>query len=215
MTTEANRVAFICISHRDFFKRVVSEFDPISDTTSFVDNTVDKVLRETLCMFHPSLAARGYNTDKPPYVHVQSMGHVAGVDEYISASTISPDLAVLTGNRDPDLWGDLTNKILGVSIHPKYGGWYAYRMLIILEGVAWPTDKIQEEPLKFLSDQDKETIISEYNSNSDLCRWRDFNDDAYRLQRYDPIQYAFFTERSIQKRRRILELLKCDVEIDD
>ena len=209
--SDDDAVGFICISSKDFFKQVVANFDSASCSTSFVDTTVDKILRKTIDSIHPSLLPRGWKTDKPPYFHVQTVGHVAGVDEYVPGSAALPNSDSLTVSRDPELWGDLATKVLGVSIHPKYGGWYAYRMLIVVDGLRWPAAIPKSEPVKFLSDAERELIISEYNRNADLCRWRDFNDKQFGLERYDPAQYAFFTERSIQKRRRILELLKAEL----
>ncbi len=83
-------------------------------------------------------------------------------------------------------------------------------MLIVLDGVTWPSSVPRKEPLEFLSDAEKELIISEYNKNAELCLWRDVNDKRYRLERYDAAQYAFFNERSMSKRRRILQLLKAE-----
>ena len=176
-----------------------------------MDATVDMILAGILSQIDPSLKAGGWNTDKPPYIHVQSIGHVAGIDEYICAETTNTSSGMeLTDHRDPDLWGDLATRVLGVSIHPEYGGWYAYRMLIVLNGVEWPQNIPQIKPLSFLAPTEREIVVSEYNKFPDLGRWRDFNDKQFKLTRYDTAQFLFFHERSSEKRRRILELLKAE-----
>lgn len=192
----------------NFFKSVVNDFDPESGTSNFVDNTVDRILNEFTSQIHPSLGPCARNTDRPPYIHVQSVGHVAGIDEYVPGHSFGDIDSNFFSHRDPDLWADFRNRVLGVSIHPTYGGWYAYRMLVVLQGVSWPEHHIIPRPLAFLSPEQKSTIILEYNKNPDLCRWRDFCSPDKKLVPYDVAQYLFFHERSVEKRRRILELLQ-------
>ncbi len=199
------------LSNAHFFKEVVSEFDSDNPSTNFVENVVDRFLKDTLARLHSQSRAIGWNTDKPPYIHVQSIGHVAGIDEYVSPDSLTVHDSNFLKHRDSDIWGTLRDRILGVSIHPRYGGWYAYRMLIVLEGVAWPTELARSEPMRFLTPEEKSQVVYEYNENPDLCRWRDFNDrNRYEIERYDSAQYLFFHERSIDKRRRTLELLKLE-----
>ena len=199
-----------------FFKQVVSFFDSESAKSSFVDNSVDTILAALLSSLDSSLGASGWNTDKPPYFHVQSIGHVCGLDEYVPATAlgkVDDSTAGVLSHRDPDLWGSLATRMLGVSVHPKYGGWYAYRMLVVLDGVSWPQDRPRPPPLSFLSSEDKATIIREYNKSPDMGRWRDFTDKKYPLVRYDATQFLYFHEKSTEKRRRILELLKAEQQV--
>lgn len=204
-------MGFIVLSNARFFKQVVLGFGSNDTSTNFVENVVDRFLVDTLARLHPHSRAIGWNTDKPPYIHVQSIGHVAGIDEYVSPASLTIHDSNFLKHRDSDLWGNLSDRTLGVSIHPRYGGWYAYRMLIVLEGVPWPRELARPEPMRFLSQEEKSQVIYEYNENPDLCRWRDFYDrNLYEIERYDTAQYLFFHERSIDKRRRILELLKLE-----
>jgi hypothetical protein len=81
-------------------------------------------------------------------------------------------------------------------------------MLVVLQGISWPEHNIIPRPLTFLSSEEKSTIIQEYNKNADLCKWRDFCSPDEILVPYDAVQYLFFHERSVGKRRRVLELLQ-------
>ena len=101
-----------------------------------------------------------------------------------------------------------------MSIHPRYGGWYAYRMLIVLHGVSWPPHVPRPSPLSFLSTEEKATIIYEYNKNPDLGKWRDFNDKQLPMERYDTAQFEFFHERSNDKRRSILKRLANEYKVE-
>lgn len=46
-----------------------------------------------------------------------------------------------------------------------------------------------------------------------MGRWRDFTDKKYPLVRYDATQFLYFHEKSTEKRRRILELLKAEQRV--
>ena len=62
-----------------------------------------------------------------PRVLVQTAGHVAGVAYYYRREDVHP----------PDPWPQDT-KMYGVSMHPKYGGWFAFRGVLIFPGVRAP-----------------------------------------------------------------------------
>ena len=206
-------VGVIYISNAKFFSKVVQSFDASSPSSNFVTDVVDSVMKSFLGELDRDLKPEGFNTDRPPYIHVQTVGHVAGIAEYVSPETEPNDELVsqVSAGRDADLWGSLQNKILGVSIHPKYGGWFAYRILVVLHGAIWPQEIPQPTALKFLAHEDQKYIISEYNKNADLAKWRDIHDLSSGLMvGYDTAQYSFFHEKSIHKRRRILEMLKAE-----
>lgn len=190
-------IAFVVLSNNRFFERVVDNFLPESENSNFVDKTVDEMLVRIQNILSPEYKAKLWSTDRPPLFHVQTMGYVAGATEYVPPCSLTrKDDSVGSGDH---IWG--------VSIHPEYGGWFTFRLLIVLEGVTWPKgEKIA--PLRFLSDEARDIIIYEYNTNPDLARWRDFNNGESELKKYDATQYAYFHERSVDKRRRILELLK-------
>ena len=137
------------------------------------------------------------------------------MDEYVPGDSLPPpSSSEAIAHRDPELWGSTANRILGVSIHPRYGGWYAYRMLIVLHGVSWPPHVPRPSPLSFLSTEEKATIIYEYNKNPDLGKWRDFNDKQLPMERYDTAQFEFFHERSNDKRRSILKRLANEYKVE-
>ena len=205
----ANAVAFLILSNARFFDEIVSGYRPDTESSNFVDQTVDVILDRIKRDFHPDTRLRVWNTDRAPFFHVQTLGHVAGATEYVPPSSLVPRKeGDVIGNRDPCIWGSAASSVLGVSIHPKYGGWFAFRILIVMEGVTWPTGVEKSTPLNFLSAKDKDIIVYEYNKNPDLARWRDFNNGQYILEKYDTAQYLYFHENSTAKRRRILELLQ-------
>ena len=222
LSKNEDAVGIIIISNGNFFRQVVEEFDPSSQSSGFVDAAVDSQMRSILSMFHDDLDVRACNTDRPPYYHVQSIGYVAAVDEHVEGKNLfgvqddvpSDIKNEYIMNRDAALWGSARSRLLSVNIHPKYGGWYAYRMMFVINSIAWPRDWLPPTPLHFLSAEDKKIIIMEYNKQPDLAVWREFHDASMGpICRYHAHQYLFFHEISVHKRRRVLELLKAELNM--
>merc|ERR1712107_329295 len=111
--------------------------------------------------------------------------------------------------RDTKMWGTdkaSLRKVFGVNMHPVFGGWYAYRALVILKACRAP-GLPRPEPMKFLSTKEKKRILSEYNLRHDECVWRDLSEDGHPPEnRYSPEEYFFFLETKPQKRKRYLEM---------
>eukprot|EP00913_Durusdinium_trenchii_P032932 g30829.t1 len=100
--------------------------------------------------------------------------------------------------RDPKM------KIFAVNVHPVWGGWYAYRALVVLRNGRQALE--QQKPLDFLSNEEKKKSLSEYNLRHQLCLWRDLSETHPPDRRYSPDEFFFFTETSPEKRRRFLDM---------
>lgn len=74
--------------------------------------------------------------DRRPKVLVQTAGHVSGAAYYYQRQHV--DKAV-------DPW-DESKKIFGVSMHPKFGGWFAFRGVLIFKGLRAPLTLVQTPP---------------------------------------------------------------------
>nr|XP_054764861.1 cyanocobalamin reductase / alkylcobalamin dealkylase-like [Lytechinus pictus] len=86
-----------------------------------------------------------------PKLLVQTAGHVSGAAFYYKRDSIS---------MDP--W-DEKKKIYGVSIHPNYGGWFAFRGAIIIKDT-FCSDLQQTAPQKTLrTDQEIIDLLEKFN----------------------------------------------------
>merc|ERR1719510_2356284 len=75
--------------------------------------------------------------------------------------------------RDPKMWGDALDTFFPVAIHPKFGGWYVFRFILVLKQVTC-VEIVKPPPLEFLDDDKvKKTILEEYNIRGQLGYWRD------------------------------------------
>jgi len=114
----------------------------------------------------------------PPLLHLQTMGHVSGMDQHIEPHENDawvPEVAATCAQvRDPLLWGSAAGKVFGVSVHPRFGGWYAYRIVVIIPG------SHEEIPrpaaLDFCSEELKKIILIEYNLRPNDGLWRELPD---------------------------------------
>jgi len=190
-----------------------------SETSTFVDSTTDEILEKLRASVAPALDAVVVNIEAgPPYYHVQCIGDVAGIDQHVAAEHIEGEDAAqwreelsdaLEDSRDTKMWGTdpaTLRKIFGVNVHPVWGGWYAYRALVVLRGAS-VENLPRPEPLKFLSQEDARRILKEYNLNAPECRWRDLMAQGHPPEKqYTTDEYFFFTEVSDKKRLRWLEL---------
>jgi len=210
-----NAWAYIIASKTGYFNNVVQHFNKSpSANGDFVDDTTEAIMRDivqTQCS--PSLGAVAYNADKPPYLHVQTIGHVAGMVQHVDvqeASVLTEQELIelkdeLRENRDVKMWGeDGIETVFGLSLHPVYGGWFVFRIVLVLKDVFVDVEK--PLLLNFLENDDKKKALKDYNLSGDLGRWRDVPDSA-KEHRYTALEYIYFTPAVNQeKRRRILEL---------
>lgn len=94
---------------------------------------------------------------RKPGVLVQTAGHVAGVAHYYQRKDVTPDP-----------W-PTEKEIFGVSIHPDYGGWFAFRGILIFKDIKAP-DLRRVEPQDCVPSRDmRAEVLERYNGN-----WQDW-----------------------------------------
>ncbi len=134
-----------------------------------------------------------------PKVIMQSAGHVAGAAFYYQR-----------GDVDPDPW-DKRRKIYGVSMHPKYGGWFAFRAVLVFHGVLVP--QLQRvEPVDCVPSRDgRVKLLEQFNFH--WREWPGFRDsiEGEVVERYSKEQQEYFgTEPRL--RFGLIEVLRCTLE---
>jgi len=212
-------VAFVICSLPRYIDVVAEHYARSKPQNNFVDAATNEILELLKKKLPMELDAVLTNTDMgPPYYHVQTIGAVCGHDEHIEAEDINDaewceDLSMdLEDTRDPKMWGTdpaQRRKIFGVNVNPKFGGWFAYRILLVLRGVKSDSllePLLQPAPLKFLELENAKRILHEYNLRHDLCLWRDVTATHPANCRYPPEEYFFYTENKPAKRKQFLEM---------
>ncbi|GFO18811.1 methylmalonic aciduria and homocystinuria type c protein homolog [Plakobranchus ocellatus] len=128
-----------------------------------------------------------------PKVLVQPASHVSGAAYYYTRS-----------NLDPDPFPS-EKKIFGVCIHPRYGGWFALRAVIIFRGVQCP-DLPYIPPIDCVKNNDKKIELMElFNFHWQDSRYRDI---IPVVKRYSEDQQKYFGTLPKDRMSLIQSLIK-------
>lgn len=120
------------------------------------------------------------NHKRRPKILVQTAGHVAGAAYYYRRKDVIPDH-----------WGE-KQKIFGVSVHPKYGGWFALRGVLIFKAVTCP-ELVQISPPDVIPDRDTRIeLLERFNKH-----WQDwsFRDIIPVTDKYSEEQKQYFATK--------------------
>lgn len=95
--------------------------------------------------------------------------------------------------------------VFGVCIHPRYGGWFAFRGVIIFKSVHNP-DLPQREPVDVVPDQEKRVELLDLSTNY----WQDwrYRDIISVEKRYSEDQKKYFATQPRDRQQLIMELRK-------
>lgn len=182
-------LALVIISTPSMFEQLFKPFlnsvDFRSESMDPLDQCMKKTFGDLASLFKDLKVERLHDFEahpnKRPKVLVQSAGHVAGAARYYQRS----DLVVGTGPWEKD------KRIYGVSVHPKYGGWFALRGVLIFEDILSP-DLEQQEPVDCVpTNEMKIDLLHKYNE----C-WKDWTfRDVYVCGH--PIQDKYSEEQKV------------------
>lgn len=115
--------------------------------------------------------------NRRPKVLVQTAGHVSGAVRFYQKQDC-PHLEESLGK----------NKIYPVCLHPKYGGWFALRGIVVFSECLVP-DLVRRIPPSILGDSEIANLLVLYN-----CHWKDwrFRDVIRVEERYSDPQKSYF-----------------------
>ncbi|XP_022109405.1 methylmalonic aciduria and homocystinuria type C protein homolog isoform X2 [Acanthaster planci] len=153
--------------------------DPIDDCVAQQYNRLKESLPDYMI---ETIQDYELHPNRRPKILVQTVGHVSGAAYYYQRS-----------NMKHDPWGD--KKIFGVSIHPKYGGWFAFRGVLIFPGVQLPL--VQQDPPDVIkTDEALKDLLDQFNDNWMENKYRDCIEVR---ERYSPEQIEYFQTPPAQR----------------
>ena len=124
--------------------------------------------------------------NKRPKVLVQTAAHVSGAAFYYKSDLCHSD------------------KQLGICIHPKFGGWFAMRAVLVFNGLT-SSSLTQRQPKDVLSsDQQKEELLKEFNQNWKEWKYRDVIPVN---KKYSDLQIKYFSLKPSERKSLIKELM--------
>ena len=128
--------------------------------------------------------------NRRPKILVQTAGHVSAAAYYYRQEELK---------KQPS-----GQKLYGVSIHPKYGGWFAFRGILIFENVACQ-DLIKTLPEDVVkTDEQKLELLKKFNFS-----WKDwsYRDVIETPSKYSEEQRLFFMTPP-SERKSLMEIMK-------
>ena len=116
-----------------------------------------------------------------PKILVQTAGHVSGAAYYYQRTDV-----------DPQPWSK-DNPMYGVSVHPKYGGWFALRGVLIFNGLLAP-GLVEKPPADCVSSRDQRIkLLEKFNYSWQDYGYRDIVDGDQIEERYSEKQRTYFS----------------------
>ena len=184
---EPDTLAVLIISTPSMFEQTFIPFlekkvDP-SNTRDPLDRAIEEKFRDINIILPEEIRQIRIMYDfelqpnRAPKVLMQTAGHVSGATYYYQRS-----------DAPADTWGEKEN-IYGVSMHPRYGGWFAFRAVVIIENAIAP-DLLPREPVDCVKGSEKRIeLLNRFNKN-----WRDwtYRDMVESLERYSENQKLYF-----------------------
>lgn len=91
-----------------------------------------------------------------------------------------------------------------MAIHPRHGGWFAFRAVIVLPQLLVPALRQSSVPSEsVLRGESVRVLLEEYNTDWRANRWRDVLPHEGRAT-YEPEQVAYFAADNQAARKKIL-----------
>ncbi|XP_067929927.1 cyanocobalamin reductase / alkylcobalamin dealkylase-like [Watersipora subatra] len=141
-------------------------------------------LRETVLRERDIEVYYDYEMDprtRRPRIIMQTAGHAAGAAFYYHQGLISHLLPENSTHA---------KKLFPVSIHPEYGGWFAFRAVIVLRDIRLPEELTLTQPIDCVPrDEDRLQLLQLFNGQWQDGLYRDINKPK---KRYSSIQKEYF-----------------------
>ncbi|CAN8004007.1 unnamed protein product [Ixodes hexagonus] len=184
-------LCFVSISTPSTFEKAFLPFI-LSDRNLALKDPFDQCM--TACFARVMQAFQGESVEllqdfelhpnRRPKVIMQTAGHVSGAVHYYSCHGM--EITECPPNK----------KLLGVCIHPRYGGWFAFRGVFIFDNVRAPGLQ-QTQPADLVQRDDvKKDLLLHFNFSWQDGRYRDVIDVE---ERYSAQQQEYF--RTVPSKR--------------
>jgi len=143
---------------------------------------------------------------KRPKVLVQTAGHVAAVARFYRQQDLDQDgltaYSILNGGKQ-------VKRIFPVCVHPKYGGWFGLRGVLLFKNVRVPGLVRQSPPEVLRSQEDIARLLYLFNDHWRDWRYRDVGLSASTAggEQYSELQKEYFALSTDQRQILLKKLL--------
>jgi len=198
---EGDTLAFVIISIPSFFEKTFLPYlinhSTTDSSTDFLDQCICDCFKSTSKLFMEHEIEMMHDFEirpgtRRPKILVQTAGHVSGAAYFYQKENIT----------NPP-WASDQN-IYGVSLHPKYAGWFALRGVMIFKNLK-ASNLCYKAPVDILLEEEKKVeLLNLYNT-----RWQDwtYRDIVEPIERYSKLQRDYFSTPPAE-RTALIERLK-------
>lgn len=194
-----DRLAFLVVSTPRMFENAFIPFlqsksDQLSGLKDPIDECMMYYLSQVKEMFHDNdvtvVHDFEFHPNKRPKIVMQTIAHISGA-AFLYHPTFVTDHA----------WEE---KVYGVCIHPKYGGWFALRAVVFFDDLSCPD---LQKPLPYdvvPNNEDRVKLIDLYNYYWEDWQFRDIIPVA---EKYSDMQIKYFSTPPGQRDEVIKSIL--------
>ena len=212
-------ICAVIISIPSFFEKAFLPYFKKQDSKTFERDPIDSCVKFQVQAFINKLDNMNVSAmfdyellpNRRPKVLVQTAAHASGAAFYyqrkhVTMSTSNsnsssrtqksathteksdPEKVLGSGDQDTDPWSE-EEKIFGLCVHPKYGGWFAIRCVMIFHDVKDPSLQHNPPPDCVPSRDGRIKVLNLFNGN-----WKDwkYRDIIPVEEKYSELQKLYF-----------------------
>jgi len=189
---EENTLGFVVISQPSMFEKSFLPFldgqcDHMVESQDPLDTCMIQQFKKATSCFpdHEIVSLHDFQLhgNRRPKILVQTAGHVAGAVRFYQQKKKSKD----------------DKKLFPVCMHPRFGGWFALRGVLIFSDILAP-DLERVEPPNLLNDDEVENLLVLYNHHWQDWKWRDCVNPE---EKYSSLQIKYFETKPEERKELI------------
>ena len=216
----SNTLAFVIISTPSMFEKafipyINSEISDDFDVIDPIDSCMKKIfdlLRQSFQTQYDISTIHDFEISpitKRPLVLVQTAGHVAGAVRLYQTSDrqIEENNTENRYRNSNQATREILPRLFPVCMHPKYGGWFALRGILIFNNITVSDSilKRKDPPTILKSLNDINNLLLLYNNHWQDWKYRDIG-MPHDVERYSEIQKEYFKTEPTARRSMILKM---------
>ena len=206
---DKNTLAFVVISAPSMFEKAFLPFlrkDIEEDKANEIKDPLDRCMKEMFLRISNAFP-KIYNIvcmhdfemspiTKRPKVLVQTAGHVSGAVRFYQKCDLTEENEdTIVDDQSPvnTLHQLKSSKVFPVCVHPKYGGWFALRGILLFKNVRLSDSflKQKDPPVILKTQSDIATLLYLFNDHWRDWRYRDVGMPED-IERYSNLQKEYF-----------------------
>jgi len=208
---DPDTLAFIVVSSPSMFEKAFIPFVRSgTDTPNPVDECMMHHFRRMCDLFPEEYGLEPLHdfelspVTRRPKILVQTAAHVASVARFYRQEDLDSTGLEYYKSMRRECGHDLPKKIFPVSLHPKYGGWFGLRGVLIFKGVQTESEENslkQRDPPEILQSQKEiAELLYLFNDHWQDRRYRDVG-MGESVERYSELQQEYFAASTDQRRQ--------------